>query len=386
MGADELVFITVVLVRLGVPLLIPRYALPAILAALVVDAADQTIFQAYTDLNLDGYQSYDKALDVYYLTIAYLATVKNWSDPLAFKTAQFLWYYRLVGVLLFELFEARALLLVFPNTFEYFFIFYEAVRTSWDPRRLTGRQVIGAAAAIWVFIKLPQEWWIHIAQRDVTDTLKEDILGVTVATPWGEALGQNLWFVGLVVALAAVAAIAVRAALPHLPPTDWRFTLDVDAHLDRPDVPERIVRIPVVSWYVAEKVALTTMIAVIFSQIIPGNEATPLQTAIGVGAVVVASAAVSQWLAARGTTWRSTATELTGMVVVNGALTIGYLAFLRSSDRPINEAATAFFVLLFTIVITLFDRFHRQRWATWGDRSPLARRRERLRPAEPVAG
>ena len=73
------VFIVVVLARLLVPLLIPRFALPAILAALVIDAADQTIFQQFTDLDLEGYQGYDKALDVYYLAIAYLSTFRNWT-------------------------------------------------------------------------------------------------------------------------------------------------------------------------------------------------------------------------------------------------------------------------------------------------------------------
>ena len=74
MSGDEMIFVAVLLLRLGIPLLIPRFPLPAILAALVIDAADQTIFQNTTDLNLDGYQGYDKALDVYYLTVAYLAT------------------------------------------------------------------------------------------------------------------------------------------------------------------------------------------------------------------------------------------------------------------------------------------------------------------------
>ncbi|MGI9623512.1 MAG: hypothetical protein ACR2PK_11800, partial [Acidimicrobiales bacterium] len=60
---DGLVFAIVVGARLLVPLLIPRFPLPAILAALVIDAADQTVFQQLTDLDLDGYQSYDKALD-----------------------------------------------------------------------------------------------------------------------------------------------------------------------------------------------------------------------------------------------------------------------------------------------------------------------------------
>ena len=49
------------------------------LAALVIDGLDQTIFQTFTSLDLSGYQSYDKALDVYYLSIAYTATLRNWT-------------------------------------------------------------------------------------------------------------------------------------------------------------------------------------------------------------------------------------------------------------------------------------------------------------------
>ena len=52
------------------------------MACLVIDAADQTIFQNHTDLDLTGYQGYDKALDVYYLAIAYLSTFRNWARPL----------------------------------------------------------------------------------------------------------------------------------------------------------------------------------------------------------------------------------------------------------------------------------------------------------------
>ena len=75
------VFVVVVLLRFLVPLAIPRFPLPAILAALVLDAADQSIFQMFTDDPLPGYQTYDKALDVYYLAIAYMSTMRNWRDP-----------------------------------------------------------------------------------------------------------------------------------------------------------------------------------------------------------------------------------------------------------------------------------------------------------------
>src|SRR5687767_52529 len=156
-GSDLLIFLAVVAARLFVPLAIPRFPLPAIIAAMIIDGVDQTIFQQYTDLNLDDYQSYDKALDIYYLSIAYLSTLRNWAHPLAFETSRFLFYYRLVGVVAFEATQARWLLLVFPNTFEYFFDFVEAVRTRWDPIRMTQRLVLGGAAFIWIFIKLPQE-------------------------------------------------------------------------------------------------------------------------------------------------------------------------------------------------------------------------------------
>ena len=317
MSSDEAILVAVVLLRLGVPLLIPRFPFPSIIAALVIDAADQTVFQQTTDLDLDGYQGYDKALDVYYLAIAYLATLRNWTDPVAFVTGRFLWYYRLVGVTLFELTEVRALLIIFPNTFEYFFIFYEGVRLLWNPLRLTRRQIIGSAAAIWIFIKLPQEWWIHIAQLDFTDFMKEDVLGVSVDTSWGEALGQNLWFVALLVLLVVAIAIGVRVARRHLPPPDWSLTFDVDRHLDPDRLAVQRTPVPVLSWPVFEKVALIGMITIIFAQVVPANEATPLQIGFAVAVVVVANAAASHALSRRGHTWATVARQFVVLSLIH---------------------------------------------------------------------
>ncbi len=143
-SSDLIIFFIVVALRFIVPLFIPRFPLPAILLALVIDAADQTIFQQFTNLNLDGYQNYDKALDIFYLTVAFLAVYRNWTNSTAIVVARFLWYYRLLGVWLFEVFQERWLLMIFPNTFEYFFIAYELLRTQWDPRRLTRKVVYGS--------------------------------------------------------------------------------------------------------------------------------------------------------------------------------------------------------------------------------------------------
>ena len=157
------------------PLLIPRFPL-AIIAALIIDAVDNSILAAFTsvDLGPDGpYQSFDKALDIYYLAIAYTTTLRNWTNLGAVRVAQFLFYYRLVGVLLFELTHERTLLLIFPNTFEYFFIAYEAIRLRFDPARRSTRFWIITAGVIWVFVKLPQEYWIHVAQLDFTETVDD---------------------------------------------------------------------------------------------------------------------------------------------------------------------------------------------------------------------
>ena len=176
MDTVSIVFGAVVLGRFLLPLLIPVYPLPAIVACLVLDGVDQSIFQAF-GYDPPGYQGYDKAMDVYYLAIAYMATLRNWTELNAFRVGRFLYFYRLVGVVAFELTHARPLLLLFPNTFEYFFIAYEAIRTRWNPLRWGLRWWIGVAALIWVVIKLPQEYWIHIAQLDVTDTLAATRMG-----------------------------------------------------------------------------------------------------------------------------------------------------------------------------------------------------------------
>src|SRR5215471_14109604 len=147
--SDLLILGVVLGLRLLVPLTIPRYPL-AILAAFLLDGIDKSIYEQFTTLNLDFYQGYDKALDNYYLTIAYISTLRNWTNLFGFKVSRFLLYYRLVGVVIFELSQVREVLLIFPNTFEYFFVFYEIVRLRWDPRRMSRQLLLRAAAFIWI--------------------------------------------------------------------------------------------------------------------------------------------------------------------------------------------------------------------------------------------
>jgi len=361
--SDELVVFLIVAVRLLLPLLIPLFPLPTIVALLVIDAADQTILQKNTDLSLDNYQGYDKALDIWYLSVAYLATIRTWTDTRAQHVAAFLWYYRLVGVVAFELLGYRWLLLVFPNTFEYFFIAYEAIRLKWDPSRLSRRGILGLAAFIWIVIKAPQEWWIHVAQLDFTDFMKEDVFGVPVDTTWGEAIGQNLWFVGLLAVVVIGAVLLWRSQREKVPPSDWSPTVRVADHLlpVPPDTPGK--RDGVWSLPTGEKVALVGLICVIFASVLPDIDRGPVQTAIGVGLLIVANATVSHWLTGRGMRWRTTGTQFLSMLAVNAGLLWVYGVLGRTATEDLNGAALVFFTVVISLLVTLYDRYEAERQA-----------------------
>ena len=264
LAADEqAVVVAIVLSRLFLPLLIPRFPL-VIIAALILDAIDGSLLENLTsvDTGPDGpYQSFDKALDIYYLAIAYLTMMRNWSSHPAFRIGQFLFYYRLVGVLLFELLDSRAMLLLFPNTFEFYFIAYEVIRMRFDPSRGSPRLWLAIAAGLWVFVKLPQEYWIHIAQLDFTETVADH--------PWFGVLCA-----AVVLGLIAVFAFVVRPRLPE-PDARWRIAADplpaslAEAHARHA---HRLQRGGVLWAELGEKIALLGLISIIFAAILPDVE------------------------------------------------------------------------------------------------------------------
>jgi hypothetical protein len=355
---DALIFSIVAGGRLIIPLFIFRFPLPAIIAALFLDAADDTVFQAFTNLDLENYQSYDKALDIYYLSIAYIATMRNWSNVFAFRVSRFLWYYRLAGSTLFELSGIRAMLLIFPNTFEYFFIYIEAARTRWNTRRLTRRHVIAAAAIIWLFIKLPQEYWIHVAQLDTTDFLKEEVLRMPAEAGWGEAIGENLWVIPVVILAAALVFLVARRVEGRLPEADWPMTFDADVNADEY---VRVLPVPRTARHwregLLEKIVLVALITIVFASMLPNVDATLTQIVVGVAVVIAANAFISHWLADRGTEWTSVGTEFAALAVINFVLGLAYVLLLPTLDGEARWRDLLFFTLLLTLLVTLYDRY-----------------------------
>ncbi len=359
-SSDLFILGLVIAARLLIPLLIPAYPLPGVIAALVLDAVDQTLFQTFTHLPLDGYQSYDKALDIYYLSIAYISTLRNWANHFAFQVGRFLFYFRLAGVALFELSQWRVLLFIFPNTFEYFFIWYEMVVLWRDPRRLPRAAVVGAAVTLWLVIKLPQEFWLHIARLDLTDVLKTALFGAPPETTWG-VLFQALpgVFIGAVVASVALIGGLAWLAGRRLPRPESSLSAEgIPRLLGR----ERL-RAAREGWAahifdrdLVEKVGLVSLLVVIFAQALPGEAvSSPALMAAGATAIIVLNTVLSHWLARHGIGWRNALGQFIVMAAAN--LTIAAAFQLLPGARDLDDTAVTFFVLLLSLIVTLFDRF-----------------------------
>ena len=368
--SDLAVLALVVAGRLLIPLLIPWFPLPGVLAALTLDAVDQSLFQGLTHLPLAGYQAYDKALDVYYQSIAYLATLRNWENDFAFRLGRVLFYLRLAGVGLFEWLDWRVLLFLLPNTFEYYFIWYELLRLRRDPRRLAPATIVSAAAAIWILIKLPQEYWLHIARLDVTDVLKTALFGASPQTPWGHIFRAAPWLyagmaalgVGVIVGLAWLAGRG--RMMDDRPQTTANGQKPVARGLSSgvrgPSSAQ--LRAARDAWAarvfdrdMAEKLLLISLLTAVFAQMLPGTRpATPL-VVFGAAVVVALNTLLSHFLARHGVNWPYAIGQF---LVVLGANCVAVFLFRAlPGTRGLDAAAVLFFVLLLSVIVTLFDRF-----------------------------
>lgn len=147
--------------RIATSLPVLRWPLAGGLLAIGGDLAD-LLLRDLVDLGGVGdYQLLDKALDQVYLAL-FLVVALRWHG-VERRVAVALYLYRLVGSLLFVATDERALLFLFPNVFEPWFLFVAAIHhlprpLAWTPARVAA--VLGVLTAL----KLVQEWALHVGQ------------------------------------------------------------------------------------------------------------------------------------------------------------------------------------------------------------------------------
>lgn len=150
------------LLRLLIPLAILRWPLMGIAASISAD----WILSSLLPLPHGGfyhYQVWDKVLDTYYLGIA-AYTACFWKDRVARAVGLFAFAYRAVGVMLFVITENWQLMLLFPNFFENFFIFYLLFRKFSKSEKLFSSNLMFAVIIAAILTpKLAQEYFMHVA-------------------------------------------------------------------------------------------------------------------------------------------------------------------------------------------------------------------------------
>ena len=382
-GEALAVQIVLICVRLLLPMLIPRFPLPAIVACLIVDSADQSILQAL-DVVVPSYQNIDKALDVYYLSIAYVATMRNWENLEALQIARALFYFRVVGVLAFELTDERILLAVFPNAFEPFFIYYEFIRMRGNPMK-SRKALVLVTAIIWLVVKLPHEWWVHVAKLDATDFIKTKILGASLDTSFWLAIVKAPLVTGTLFVLFAIGILFL-----------WRFLMrrrtearlsdarisrirsraldrSIDRALDARDwVDARTA--PVRPGVMIEKIALITLVSLIFQQTLPGMRVGGWQTAIFIAVTIAVVDYLLRVIARRFGAQLKPWLEVPLLAAVYFCIVI-VLQLLIPFVRPTNFLLSGIvFAALITLFVALYD-LYRPLYDQRVDRMTATRRR-----------
>ena len=193
---------------------------------------------------------------------------------------------------------------------------------------------------IWVFFKLPQEWWIHVAQIDTTDLIADK--------PW----------VGGLIAVGVIVVLAVFwfVVLPRLDPYDHPFRLRADPvppELDRAGLAADRAWGKIFDLALLEKFVLVLLLSWIFALILPGVHTSGVGLAVAIGAVVVINTSVGQFAARLGLGLPSAVVEFILLAVLNAGLVFVGELILR---RDLRGAPALFFVLLVTLIVVAYDR------------------------------
>ena len=338
------VFVVVVGLRFLLPLFIPRWPLPGVLACLVLDGIDQTIFQAF-GFDPPGYQNYDKAMDLFYLSIAFLASLQNWTRTSAVGISRFLFFYRMVGVMALRDHRRAHPAAGLP---EHLRVLLHRLR-GWSG--CAGTRAGSACAS--GSSRPPPSGSSSSCRRSTGSTWPSSTSPTPGRTCRGSPRSSSapcssglalLWFV-------------VR---PRLLPADWSWRVAADplpAEMDT--AAERdawtAAHVRVWSWSTLEKVVLIGLLSTIYARILPGLEVSDLRMFVGIAAYVVVNAAISIAFARRAGTREGLAGDFGVRVVVNLGLVL--LARLVLGANALDLSATVFFVLLVSLLVTMHDRF-----------------------------
>ena len=158
MSLEELI---IAVVRIGGSLLVLRWSFVGGVIAVLVDFSDLFMKNLLDLGGVSDYQAFDKWLDQVYM-LAFLAVSLRWRGP-ARTVAVALYAYRMIGFVAFEVTGNREVLLLFPNLFEFWFLFVAALPHVRPGFTFTKRNVAVVSGAL-LALKEFQEYTLHYAR------------------------------------------------------------------------------------------------------------------------------------------------------------------------------------------------------------------------------
>ena len=138
-----------------------RWPLAGGILAILVDLSDLLLRDTLDLGGIPDYQAFDKWADQVYLAL-FLIVALRWSGPERW-IAVALYLFRLVGFIAFEATGDRAVLLVFPNVFESWFLLVAAIHHL-RPGFVWRPPLVIASLALITALKELQEWALHGAR------------------------------------------------------------------------------------------------------------------------------------------------------------------------------------------------------------------------------
>ena len=159
-----------------------RWPLAGGLLAILVDLADLFWMDVLDLGGIPDYQLFDKLADQVYLAV-FLIVALRWTGPER-TISVVLYTFRIAGFVLFELSGERAVLLLFPNVFEFWFLFIATLHHVRPAFAWTRPRLVAVLVPL-LAVKEVQEWALHwgrlfdnITFLDALDEIRRWLLGL----------------------------------------------------------------------------------------------------------------------------------------------------------------------------------------------------------------
>jgi len=154
MTLEELI---ISVVRIFASLVVFKFNFFGAILVILIDFSDLFMMNLITLGGVRNYQFLDKFLDLFYIVYFLIITLR-W-EKLLRNISILLFIFRILGFVLFEFFQNRLILFIFPNVFEFWFLGITLLFLL--KSNITNRKII-IVLVVTTLLKMTQEYILHV--------------------------------------------------------------------------------------------------------------------------------------------------------------------------------------------------------------------------------